>query len=534
MEPDHATTTNSAGQNDRNLSEQSKQFVDFFVSPTTIPDGDYALVEGNNFEDSFFKAIFKPSNFAEYNGRENEEVIETVNMGVWNRDGPHEDENSVSSFSEFLDIDMLNDAFECGAVPGLRSHQEHNKETAVKCQAWSENFPVKSIESSATIFNSVEETNEKRVSCPSTTSCEYCDNIANPVNMPSIRPEVSEDYRMFHRGEDYSLFISDLNMPRSVNAEDNFRTNMNQNDSFKLPRRFECLPYQNEACRDIYLEMSKKQPVAKSESVYKSDDSQAVGKNLTVRVDNASNKCETIRKERQPQIEQTQIPQTQNDRWEKQFSELKAFKKEQGHCKVPGTYKNIALYRWVLHQRYRSRQMEREGGEILTIQKKERLDNIGFEWDSRTNSDKLRWDEQFCELQNFKKEWGHCNVPTNYAKKKSLARWVVHQRALFRRTERGEKSNLTTENRKRLESIGFQLVFGREESENLRWNKHFCTLQDFKQEWGHFNVPTTHAKCKQLSAWVQKQRHLFKCSKRGDKACFVVERKKKLESIGFQ
>ena len=339
---------------------------------------------------------------------------------------------------------------------------------------------------------------------------------------------------MLPGGEDYSLFISDFNMPRSVNAEDKFRTNLNRNDSFKPPCRSECLPYQYEACQDIDLGMSKKQPVAKSESVYESDDSQAVGKNPAVRVDNASNKCETIRKEVQPHIEQIQMPKTHDDRWEKRFSELQDFKKERGHCKVPRTYTNQALARWVLRQRSLSRQMERGEETTLTIERRERLDNIKFKWDSRTKSEKLRWDEQFSELQNFKKEWGHCNVPTSYTKNKSLARWVIHQRTLFRRTERREKSSLTTENWKRLESIGFQWVFSREDSQNLRWEKHFSALQDFKQEWGHCDVPTRHAKYKQLSAWVQKQRHLFKCFKSGDKACFVVERRGKLESIGFQ
>ena len=534
MEPDHDTTTNNSGQNDGTISERSEQFGDFVVSPTTIPDGDDALVEGNIIEDSFFKDISKSSNFNGNNGRENKEIIELINEGVWNRDGPHEDENSLSSSSEFSDIDMLNDPFERGADPRLKTRQEHNKENVVKNQFWSENVPMKGRTGSATFLNSAEETNEKQISCPFTTSSEYCDNIVKSVNIPSIGPEVFGDYRMYPRGEAYSLSISDLNVSRSVNAEDKFRTNLNRNDSFKPPCRSECLPYQYEACQNIYLGMSKKQLVAKSESISESDDSQAVGKNPTGRVDNASNKCKTIRKEGQPHIKQIQMPKTHDDRWEKRFSELQDFKKERGHCKVPATYKNKSLARWVLHQRSLFRQMERGGKTTLTIEKRERLNSIGFDWDSKANSDKLRWDEQFSELQNFKKEWGHCNVPTSYAKNKSLARWVLHQRALFRRTERGESSTLTTERRKRLNSIGFKLVFNREESENLRWSKHFYTLQDFKQEWGHCNVPTRRAKYEHLSAWVQQQRHLFKCFKRGDKECvFVVERREKLESIGF-
>ena len=304
---------------------------------------------------------------------------------------------------------------------------------------------------------------------------------------------------------------------------------MNRNNGVKPSHRSDRLAYLVEA-----LWMGKKLHVAKSESVYVNDDSETFDRNLTLRTNNTSNKCETIKKKEQPQIERIRLPETHEDRWEKRFSELQDFKKERGHCKVPGTYINRPLARWVLHQRSLFKRIEKGEKTILTIEKRERFEKIGFELDSRTKSDSLRWDEQFSELQNYKKEWGHCNVPTSSAKNKSLSRWVVYQRDLFRLAEKGEKSSLTTEKRKRLESIGFQFVFSREKSRSLRWNKHFSTLQDFKEEWGHCNVPTRHAKYNILSVWVKKQRHLFECLKRGDKICFDVERRRKLESIGFQ
>ena len=273
--------------------------------------------------------------------------------------------------------------------------------------------------------------------------------------------------------------------------------------------------------------------MAKIESVQESDDRQSVDRNLTVRVDNTSNKCETIKKEGKPQIERMHMTKTQENRREKRFSEQQDFKKEQGHFKVPRAYKNQALTCQVLRQRPQSKKVERGEETTLTIERREMLHNIKFKCDSRTKSEKLRWDEQFSELQNFRKEWGHCNVPTSYTKHKLLACWVIHQRTLFRRTQRMENSRLRTKNRKRLESIGFQWVFSREESENLRWDKHFSALQDFKQSGGFVMFQQDMLSIK-ISAWVQKQRHLFKCFKSGDKACFVVERRGKLESIGFQ
>ena len=75
MEPDHSTTAKNSRQNDGTLSEKNKQFMDFFVSPTTLPSGDDALIEVDITEDSFFKAIFKPFNFTEDDGWRNEEII---------------------------------------------------------------------------------------------------------------------------------------------------------------------------------------------------------------------------------------------------------------------------------------------------------------------------------------------------------------------------------------------------------------------------------------------------------------------------
>ena len=71
---------------------------------------------------------------------------------------------------------------------------------------------------------------------------------------------------------------------------------------------YECLTYQYEACHYTYLGISKKQLVGNFESFYESDDSQAVGGNLKLRVDNISNKYETIKNE-------VQMPKTYDDRW---------------------------------------------------------------------------------------------------------------------------------------------------------------------------------------------------------------------------
>jgi len=60
------------------------------------------------------------------------------------------------------------------------------------------------------------------------------------------------------------------------------------------------------------------------------------------------------------------------------------------------------------------------------------------------------WETRFAELQEFKEENGHCNVPQKFAPNQPLGTWVMNQRAAK------TKGKMTREKSSRLESIGFQ------------------------------------------------------------------------------
>ena len=61
---------------------------------------------------------------------------------------------------------------------------------------------------------------------------------------------------------------------------------------------------------------------------------------------------------------------------------------------------------------------------------------------------KSGWDEKYLLLENFKEQYGHCNVPRNYVIQGfKLGAWVSKQKVLF-------KKNQLPENRKtKLEEI---------------------------------------------------------------------------------
>ena len=62
------------------------------------------------------------------------------------------------------------------------------------------------------------------------------------------------------------------------------------------------------------------------------------------------------------------------------------------------------------------------------------------------------------ELEAFKSEFGHCNVPTRYSVNPSLGHWCRAMRYSYNKMQQGQKprSNLTQELIKCLEEIGFK------------------------------------------------------------------------------
>ncbi|WP_257616748.1 DEAD/DEAH box helicase [Chlamydia suis] len=193
--------------------------------------------------------------------------------------------------------------------------------------------------------------------------------------------------------------------------------------------------------------------------------------------------------------------------WEENFLELKLFREEHGHCKVPEGYpKNPFLGTWVGVQRNRFKKG------YLTEDRIARLEELGFVWDVLEGF----WEEKFMELKLFREEHGHCKVPEGYPQNPQLASWVSNQRQYFK------KGKLAEDRIERLEEIGFVWRVLEEE-----WEENFLELKRFQEEHGHCKVPYKYPQNPQLASWVSNQRKDFK---KGDLSEDRIER---LEEIGF-
>jgi hypothetical protein len=142
----------------------------------------------------------------------------------------------------------------------------------------------------------------------------------------------------------------------------------------------------------------------------------------------------------------------QADQWKERFQDLIDFHEEHGHCLVPNNYpENQHLAVWVKRQRYQYKRKQMKRDSTITDERQATLQQKGFVWDSH----KAAWIERFEALKLFKKEHGHCTVPSNYSDR-PLASWVKCQRRRYKLyTKTGQRSTMINERFMQLKAVGF-------------------------------------------------------------------------------
>jgi hypothetical protein len=190
--------------------------------------------------------------------------------------------------------------------------------------------------------------------------------------------------------------------------------------------------------------------------------------------------------------------------WDEMFGRLPLFRETQGHCRVPITYKDKKLAKWVQHQRA----FANKGN--LSPFRKRRLDEIGFEWDPFETT----WTEGLRYLRMYKEREGHCSVPRPHKENGfRLGQWVGVQR--------GKKDTMSALRRQQLDELGF--VWDPLQTD---WAEGLRYLTIYKGREGHCSVPRAHKENGfNLGQWVTKQRK--------NQDGLPVERRQALEKLGF-
>eukprot|EP01118_Nematostelium_gracile_P019789 TRINITY_DN931_c0_g1_i1.p1 TRINITY_DN931_c0_g1~~TRINITY_DN931_c0_g1_i1.p1 ORF type:complete len:333 (+),score=94.14 TRINITY_DN931_c0_g1_i1:76-1074(+) len=190
------------------------------------------------------------------------------------------------------------------------------------------------------------------------------------------------------------------------------------------------------------------------------------------------------------------------DDFQTNLDKLKKYKDEHGHIDV-SPKEDRSLTAWLRHQRKESSKQK------LSEEQVDALLDVGFVWNSRGNRNS--WEDKFNKLKEFKEKNGHCKVPLKLDRQ--LNSWVDAQR------QANKQGRLSEERIKKLEGLGVQWIV-------KSWESKFRKLHDFKETYGHCNVPL-HTE-KQLYRWVVDQRRAHKRGK------LSSERAKRLEELGIR
>jgi hypothetical protein len=139
--------------------------------------------------------------------------------------------------------------------------------------------------------------------------------------------------------------------------------------------------------------------------------------------------------------------------WSTKYHLLKQYKQQHGDCKVPE--KDKSLHIWIKNTRQHRKQNK------LSQERIDKLDKLGFYW-GKGYPEPRTWDDNFRELQEYHSTFGHCNVPvdSNPSLQTPLAKWILEQRKQGKRLRKQKPANMTMDQYKRLEDLGFKWKAG--------------------------------------------------------------------------
>ena len=203
------------------------------------------------------------------------------------------------------------------------------------------------------------------------------------------------------------------------------------------------------------------------------------------------------------------------NKWEQRYCELKDYWLKHGDSDVPIDYPKLGI--WCLNQRFNLENMPQE--------RIDKLDDIGFTWNYNTrSSNEEAWNAKYESLLSYIHENGHPNVPKS---NEPLSCWVRKQRYEYSKFIKKKKSQITRERINKLNAVGFSF---RLRADTIPWDQRYHDLVQYKQEYGHFNIPSNHPT---LGSWSIYQRSQFKHFIEGRPSTIDQTKANKLVSIGF-
>ena len=210
--------------------------------------------------------------------------------------------------------------------------------------------------------------------------------------------------------------------------------------------------------------------------------------------------------------------------WMDKYKMLADFKAKNGNIDIHSS--NEVLYRFLLLQKKKYYYNKLEENKISLLEK------LDIKWDYTGNKNESQWHSRLDEIRENVSINGYLNVPRSQT---SLYKFLSKQKNLYLKGEMSE------EKAKDLIDAGFRLdkldvnkyleqklIIKSENKANNKidvWDIRYDELIDFKEEFGHCNVPRNYNN-KSLAEWVHTQRK--------NKSKLSLYKKEKLLAIGFE
>ena len=97
------------------------------------------------------------------------------------------------------------------------------------------------------------------------------------------------------------------------------------------------------------------------------------------------------------------------------------------------------------------------------------------------------WDSTFKQLQGYRMEHSHCNVPKKYHDQ-HLYNWIQDQRRQYKLFIKNNNSSMTEYRVNQLNSIGFNWSVQKQASKKISWNERYNQLAEYKIKHGDCKI----------------------------------------------
>ena len=217
-------------------------------------------------------------------------------------------------------------------------------------------------------------------------------------------------------------------------------------------------------------------------------------------------------------------------RFKYRVRQLMEYKMRHGNYTVPVNDAS-GLDKWIRTQRYEYRLRMQGKDSLLTADRIDLLNRIGFDWQLEAQDGRrTSWMKSYNELKEYYEKHGHSRLRASDG---TLGKWMANQRYMYKRLQQGQTPTSMTDKRIELLEALDMVWDNRAEGQtkyDAKWQERYEELAQFQKEHGHCFVASNSGS---LGRWVSNQRKAYQNRLKYNVSSLTDKREKLLRDIGF-